>query len=111
MFDERNLVSAAGLVPVFELGEQAGLSELIDTHVDLASTRVASGAANPAGKLTSIIGGMLTGADSIDDVDTIRAGGSPIVFGQVYALRRWGSFCASSPSGTPCNSGRCCAGI
>lgn len=81
VFDEYNLVSAAGLVPVLELGEQAGLSELIDAHVDLASTRVASGAANPAGKLTSIIGGMLTGADSVDDVDTIRAGGTPLLPG------------------------------
>ncbi|RYE38885.1 MAG: IS1380 family transposase, partial [Hyphomicrobiales bacterium] len=92
VFDERNLVSAAGLVPVLELGEQAGLSELIDTHVDLTSTRVASGAANPAGKLTSIIGGMLTGADSIDDVDTIRAGGTPILFDQVYAPSTLGIF-------------------
>jgi len=45
VFDERNLVSAAGLVPVLELAEQSGLSELIDSHVDLDSTRVASGAA------------------------------------------------------------------
>ncbi|MFZ2177214.1 MAG: IS1380 family transposase [Rhodococcus sp. (in: high G+C Gram-positive bacteria)] len=92
VFDEYNLVSAAGLVPVLELGEQTGLSELIDTHVDLASTRVASGAVNPVGKLTSIIGGMLTGADSIDDVDTIRAGGTPILFDQVYAPSTLGIF-------------------
>ena len=85
VFDEHNLVSAAGLVPVLALAEQAGLSDLIDTHVDLASTRVPSGAANPTGKLTSIIGGMLTGADSIDDVDMIRVGGTPILFDQVYA--------------------------
>ena len=37
MFDERNLVSAAGLVPVLALAEQVGLSDLIDTHVDLSS--------------------------------------------------------------------------
>ena len=78
MFDERNLVSAAGLVPVLALAEQVGLSDLIDTHVDLASTRVSSGAADPAGKLTSIIGGMLT----------------------------WRSSCASSPTGTVCSLGR-----
>ena len=57
VFDERNLVSAAGLVPVLELAEQTGLSELISKHVDLPSTRVKSGAVNPAGKLTSIIAG------------------------------------------------------
>jgi hypothetical protein len=92
VFDETNLVSAAGLVPVLQLAEQAGLSELIDTHVTLASTRVASGAVNPVGKLTSIIGAMLTGADSIDDVDMVRAGGTPILFGGVYAPSTLGIF-------------------
>src|SRR4029077_16211837 len=43
----RNLVSAAGLVPVLELAEQTGLSKLIGEHVDLPSTRVKSGAVNP----------------------------------------------------------------
>ena len=42
VFDERNLVSAAGLVPVLELAEQTGLSELIAEHVQLPSTRVPS---------------------------------------------------------------------
>ena len=55
VFDEQNLVSSAGLVPVLELAEQTGLSRLIGEHVDLPSTRVKSGAVNPAGKLTSII--------------------------------------------------------
>jgi hypothetical protein len=41
-------------VPVLELAEQTGLSELIGERVDLPSTRVKSGAVNPAGKLTSI---------------------------------------------------------
>jgi len=45
VFDERNLVSAAGLVPVLELAEQTGLSELIAEHVQLPSTRVRSGCA------------------------------------------------------------------
>jgi hypothetical protein len=66
VFDERNLVSAAGLVPVLELAEQTGLSALIAEHVRLPSTRVRSGAVNPAGKLTSIIGGMMCGADCIE---------------------------------------------
>ena len=59
VFDEPNLVSAAGLVPVMELAEQAGLSRLIGEHVELPSTRVASGAVNAAGKLTTIIAGMI----------------------------------------------------
>ncbi len=85
MFDERNLVSAAGLVPVLELAEQTGLSRLISEHVELPSTRVASGAVNPAGKLTTIIAGMMCGADSIDDANVLRAGGTPRVFDEVYA--------------------------
>ena len=85
VFDEPNLVSAAGLVPIMELAEQTGLSCLIGEHVDLPSTRVASGAVNPAGKLTTIIAGMMCGADSIDDVNVLRAGGTPRVFDEVYA--------------------------
>jgi Transposase DDE domain group 1 len=92
VFDERNLVSAAGLVPVLELAEQTGLSRLIGEYVDLPSTRVASGAVNAAGKLTSIIGGMMCGADSIDDVNVLRAGGTPRVFDEVYAPSTLGIF-------------------
>jgi hypothetical protein len=92
VFDERNLVSAAGLVPVLELAEQAGLSQLIAEHVDLPSTRVASGAVNPVGKLTSIIAAMACGADCIDDVDVLRAGGTPRVFNEVYAPSTLGIF-------------------
>jgi len=77
VFDEQNLVSAAGLVPVLELAEQTSLSRLIDEHVDLPSTRVKSGAVNPAGKLTSIVAAMACGADSIDDAGVLRAGGGP----------------------------------
>jgi len=92
VFDEQNLVSAAGLVSVLELAEQAGLSELIGEHVDLPSTRVKSGAVNPAGKLTSIIAGMMCGADCIDDANVLRAGGTPRVFQEVYAPSTLGIF-------------------
>lgn len=92
VFDEQNLVSAAGLVPVLELAEQAGLSRLIRQHVSLPSTRVASGAVNPAGKLTSIIAAMMCGADNIDDANLLRSGGTPRVFGEVYAPSTLGIF-------------------
>ena len=92
VFDEQNLVSAAGLVPVLELAEQTGLSELIGEHVDLPSTRVRSGAVNPVGKLTSIIAAMACGADTIDDADLLRAGGTPRVFDEVYAPSTLGIF-------------------
>src|SRR5664279_2385474 len=48
MFDDANLVSFAGLVPVLALAERAGLSELITERVriDPAATRVRSGGVN-----------------------------------------------------------------
>ena len=92
LFDEHNLVSAAGLIPVLELAEQTGLSKLIGEHVDLPSTRVASGAVNAAGKLSAIIAGMICGADCIDDVNVLRAGGTPRVFDEVYAPSTLGIF-------------------
>ena len=85
-------MSFAGLVPVMALAERAGLSELISTKVAIKATRVKSAAANPAGKLTSIIAGMVAGADSIDDLDVIRSGGMPRLFGGVYACATLGQF-------------------
>ena len=85
-------MSCAGLVPVMALAERAGLSELISSKVAITTTRVASAAVNPAGKLTSIIAGMVAGADSIDDLDVIRSGGMPRLFGGVYACSTLGLF-------------------
>jgi hypothetical protein len=91
-FDDENLVSAAGLVPVLALAEQTHLPELLEEQVRFDSERIASAAANPAGKTLSIIGGMLTGADSIADLQVIRSGGSAKVFGAVYAPSTLGMF-------------------
>ena len=85
VFDDPNLVSCAGLAPVLALAEQAGLSSLIEGKVRLASNRVRSAGVNPAGKLTALISGMCAGADSITDVEVIRAGGMGEIFGGVYA--------------------------
>jgi hypothetical protein len=85
VFDEQNLVSSAGFVPVLELAEQTAVSRLIGQHVDLPSTRVRSGAVNPTGKLTLIIAAMMCGAGSVDDGNVLRAGGTPRVFDEVYA--------------------------
>ena len=92
VFDDENLVSHAGLVPLLELAEQAGLSRLLDEHVRFTSERVRSGAANPTPKLTSIVAGMAAGADSIDDLDVIRSGGMNKLFGGVYACATLGIF-------------------
>src|SRR5688572_23893643 len=74
------------------LAERASLSELISSKVTVRASRVASAGVNPAGKLTSIIAGMAAGADSIDDLDVIRAGGMPRMFGGVYAPATLGQF-------------------
>jgi Transposase DDE domain group 1 len=91
-FDDDNLVSCAGLMPVMALAEQAGLSELVASKVAFTATTVPSAGANPAGKLTAIVAGMAAGADSIDDLNIIRAGGMPRLFDQVYAPATLGQF-------------------
>jgi len=56
VFDDDNLVSCAGLVPVMTLAEQTGLAELLGEKVHIAETRIKSGSANPAPKLATLIG-------------------------------------------------------
>ena len=85
VFDDENLVSCAGLVPVMALAEQTGLPDMLSERVVFGSERIRSGAANPAPKLTAVIAGMAVGADSVDDLDVIRAGGMKELFGAVYA--------------------------
>jgi hypothetical protein len=79
-FDEDNLVSHAGLVPLLELTEQTGLAQVIAGKVSITTPRIKSGAANPAPKLLTVITGMCAGADSIEDLDMLRASGMPILF-------------------------------
>ncbi len=83
-FDERSLVSCAGLVPVWSLAEQTGLVSLLG-RVRFRTSKVRSGAVNPAGKLACVIAGMTAGADCIDELDVIRAGGMTSLFDGVYA--------------------------
>jgi hypothetical protein len=84
-FDEDNLVSHAGLVPLLGLAAQTGLGEIIAGKVSIRTPRIKSGSANLAPKLLGVIAGMCAGADSIDDLDMLRAGGTPILFDGVYA--------------------------
>jgi hypothetical protein len=85
VFDEANLVSCAGLVPVMTLAEQTGLIELLDSKIHITEPKIASGSANPAPKLATVIAGMCAGADSIDDLDVVRSGGMKTLFAAVYA--------------------------
>lgn len=87
-FDESNLVSCAGLVPVMRLAEQAGLHDAVADRVSLPTDK----GANPAGKVATVVAGMLAGADSIDDLDIVRHGGMRSLFTSVYAPSTLGSF-------------------
>jgi hypothetical protein len=84
VFDDQNLVSCAGLVPVMRLAEQTGLARLLDEKVRITASRIESGSANPAPKLATLIAGMSAGADCIDDVDVLRSGGMQTLFDGVY---------------------------
>ena len=85
VFDDDHLVSCAGLVPVMTLAEQTGLSRLIAEKVRIAEPRIASGVANPAPKLATVVAGMCAGADCIDDIDVVRSGRMNTLFDAVYA--------------------------
>lgn len=87
-FDDPNLVSCAGLVPVMRLAQQAGLHDAVADRVRLPTDK----GSNPAGKVATIVAGMLAGADSIDDLDIARHGGMRSLFTSVYAPSTLGSF-------------------
>lgn len=85
VFDDGNLVSSAGLVPVMRLAQQTGLLDLLEEKVRITAPRIKSGSANPAPKLATVIAGMVAGADCIDDIDVLRSGGMKTLFDGVYA--------------------------
>ncbi len=87
-FDDPNLVSCAGLVPVMALAARCGLAELIGGRLTLAG----KGSANPAAKICALIAGMIAGADSISDMDLLRHGAMTRLFDQVRAPSTLGTF-------------------
>lgn len=87
-FDEPNLVSAAGLVPLVGLAESVGLGELADGHLSVPADK----GANAGLKVMSLVAGMAAGADCIDDMAILRHGGMGRVFDHPYAPSTLGSF-------------------
>jgi len=69
-FDDPNLVSCAGLAPLLQLAERAGLQRLVGEHVELGKP----GGVNAHLKIPSLVAGMIAGADSIDDMALLRHG-------------------------------------
>ena len=88
VFDDPNLVSSAGLVPVLALARTAGLQELAEQHLSVPTDK----GANAGLKVTSLVAGMVAGADSIDDMALLRHGGMGRVFANAYAPSTLGSF-------------------
>jgi DDE family transposase len=88
VFDEPNLVSSAGLVPMVALAESAGLRTLADLHLTVGTDK----GANAGLKVASLVAGMVAGADSIDDLALLRHGGMRRVFARGYAPSTLGSF-------------------
>jgi Transposase DDE domain group 1 len=88
VFDDPNLVSSAGLVPVVALAESAGLAALVQERLSVPTDK----GANAGLKVTSLVAGMVAGADSIDDMALLRHGGMRRAFARAYAPSTLGSF-------------------
>jgi hypothetical protein len=87
-FDDPNLVSCAGLVPVMALADRCGLPTLLAEHVKIA----AKGGVHAAVKILALVAGMVCRADSVEDLDLLRHGGMPRLFTGIRAPSTLGSF-------------------
>ena len=87
-FDDPNLVSAAGLLPIMRLAEKAGLRALAQKWLTVPTDK----GANAGLKVASLVAGMVAGADSIDDMGVLRHGGMRKLFTAIYAPSTLGSF-------------------
>ena len=88
VFDDPNLVSTAGLVPMLRLAQRAGLAELTHDRLSVPTDK----GANAGAKVMALVAGMLAGADSIDDMNVLRHGGMGRLFDRTYAPSTLGSF-------------------
>jgi hypothetical protein len=88
VFDDPNLVSCAGLAPVLALAGRCGLTDLVASKLTLPVL----GGVNAHLKVPALIGGMVAGADSIDDMDLLRHGGMGRLFAGVRAPSTLGTF-------------------
>src|SRR5260370_41365976 len=94
-FDDPNLVSHSGLVPVMALAERAGLGDLVAEHV----TPGGECGVNAHLKVPCLVAGMAAGADSIDDMGLLRHGAMSTLFGGIRAPSTRGSHLPCFTSG------------
>jgi len=86
-FDDPNLVSHSGLLPVMALAQRAGLADLVAEHVRPGG----ESGVNAHLKVPCLVAGMAAGADSIDDMGLLRHGAMTSLFGGVRAPSTLGS--------------------
>jgi hypothetical protein len=86
-FDDPNLVSRAGLVPVMALAQRAGLTELVAEQVRPGGPC----GVNAQLKVPCLVAGMIGGADSFQDMDLLRHGAMDMLFGGIRAPSTLGS--------------------
>src|SRR4051794_5316957 len=98
--DDPNLVSVGGLAPVLALAQGCRLGDLVANKLTLR----AKGGVNAQLKVPALVAGMVTGADSIDDMDLLRHGGMGGLFAGSGHHRRWARSCGRSPSATSASS-------
>jgi hypothetical protein len=90
-FNEKRLISDAGLLLTATLADRLGVQELVNESVWLPYGT--PGAALPGRKVMTLVHGMIAGADSIDDMDLLRAGSTQAVLGhRVMAPSTLGTF-------------------
>lgn len=77
-FDDERLIANAGLVLIATLSRRLGIEQMVDKMVDLGQR---AGAARPGRKVLTLIHAIATGADSIDDTDVLRSGGTGALLG------------------------------
>jgi hypothetical protein len=88
VFDDPNLVSAAGLVPLVRLAQSAGLTTVAQERLTVPTDK----GANAGLKVMSLVAGMAAGADSFDDMALLRHGAMGRLFDRAYAPSTLGSF-------------------
>lgn len=81
-------MSCAGLAPVLELAERAGLQGLVGEHVRVDKP----GGGNAELKVLALVAGMVAGADSIDDMRLLRHGAMRRLFTGLRAPSTLGTF-------------------
>ena len=97
-------MSNAGLLPAAILAQRIDLAGLIDSRL-----RLAKHAANSGSKALSVIGSMLVGGDSIDDVAVLGTGATAQLFDNTRAPSTVGSAPPATSGPTSASSTRSAA--